>query len=126
MYDEADDDDENNRLFNLNSIHSFDIAAKLGFFILIFNFKSINNFNFQLKGIKLPDLAPSIEDYNIKTTSKNTDNEINDKNHQIIDESESSIYEPKKKKYAKEAWPGRKPTLPSTGSTSPSLSFNLF
>ena len=53
----------------------------------------------------------------------------------MIDEQESSsLYEPKKKKYAKEAWPGRKPTLPgsntsggaSSGSTSPSFSFNLF
>ena len=73
-------------------------------------------------------MAPSIEDYYIKTKN-NVDNEvINSKNHQIIDETESSIFEPKKKKYAKEAWPGRKPTLPtaSTCSASPSSSFNLF
>ena len=88
-------------------------------------------------GIKLPDLAPSIEDYNIKNVhdASNNNNNNNTNKNQMIDEQESSsLYEPKKKKYAKEAWPGRKPTLPgsntsggaSSGSTSPSFSFNLF
>lgn len=57
-------------------------------------------------GLHLPNPAPDIDleppevipDYTITVTNPNVSNEAN------------MTQEPKKKKYAKEAWPGKKPT----------------
>ncbi|XP_077283866.1 nuclear inhibitor of protein phosphatase 1 [Arctopsyche grandis] len=70
-------------------------------------------------GISLPNPAPDVDLYedmelcdsanaNATPGSNNAGNKPNENNGEV---SQGSSNEPKKKKYAKEAWPGRKPSL---------------
>ncbi|XP_076089738.1 nuclear inhibitor of protein phosphatase 1-like [Mytilus galloprovincialis] len=54
-------------------------------------------------GIHLPNLAPDIEE-------EPTTLPVIDANQQVVFQVEEGSKEPRKKKYAKEAWPGKKPT----------------
>jgi hypothetical protein len=95
--DDEDDKSYEDRLNNIQKMHSFDVASKLG--------------------IKMPDLAPDVahqQKFHAVSTS------VSDDEHNLIDDDEAGIQ--RKKKYAKEAWPGRKPAPTSSASTAPSTS----
>jgi hypothetical protein len=91
--------------------NQFDIAAKLG--------------------IKMPDLAPDVHQYDEPMRPSSVTMLLKKPNEEPLeqDDTQSSVYEPRKKKYAKEAWPGRKPTLPlvpPSNGTSSSALYSLY
>jgi len=103
--DDEDDKSYEDRLNNIQKMHSFDVASKLG--------------------IKMPDLAPDVahqQKFHAISIS------VSDDEHNLIDDDEAGIQ--RKKKYAKEAWPGRKATTTSSASTaaptSASNSYSLY
>ena len=112
------DDEDDDGYGGMFSKTSFDIASKLG--------------------IKLPDLAPSVTNEPVTATSAALLPTHNKQQTRIehkpiideIDEIEANSYGiNKRKKYAKEAWPGRKPTLgggTSATGGSGNDSFNLY
>jgi nuclear inhibitor of protein phosphatase 1 len=61
-------------------------------------------------GISMPNLAPDLRDYDITELTPTFLPMITPNSFQTSTESNSDSLEPKKKKYAKEAWPGKRPS----------------
>jgi nuclear inhibitor of protein phosphatase 1 len=63
------------------------------------------------QGIAMPNLAPDLRDYDPPEHSTSVLPMIMPSSLQSVDgTSDTTSKEPKKKKYAKEAWPGKRPS----------------
>ena len=68
-------------------------------------------------GLRVPNLAPDV-DFVVTPVIQDMDTTPQSRGAELYEDMRpaqnvSNAFEPKKKKYAKEAWPGRKPTMGS-------------
>ncbi|CAF3345815.1 unnamed protein product [Rotaria sp. Silwood1] len=62
-------------------------------------------------GISMPNLAPDLRDYDVSEPASTILPKITPNSLQAsMTEANNESMEPKKKKYAKEAWPGKRPS----------------